>query len=70
MSVSSTLSSVFRSHTAFQVEILALRHQIVVLRPSAKKTAEVKVDRVFWAWLSSVWPDWRSALVLTDAFER
>jgi hypothetical protein len=45
-----TLSSVFRSRTALQVEILALRHQIGVLRRSANKRPKLtEVDRVFWA---------------------
>jgi putative transposase len=53
----------FFSH--FQVEILALRHQIGVLRRSAKQRPKLTVvDRVFWAWLSGVWADWRSALVI------
>jgi hypothetical protein len=48
-----TLSSVFRSRTALQVEILALRHQIGVFRRSAKNRPKLTVvDRVFWAWLS------------------
>ena len=60
-----TLSSVLRSRTALQVEILALRYQIGVLRRSAKPRPKLTmVDRVFWAWLSGVWADWRSALVI------
>jgi len=60
-----TLSSVFRSRSALQVEILALRHQIGVLRRSAKKRPKLTVgDHVFWAWLSGVWADWRSTLVI------
>ncbi len=44
-----TLSSVLRSRTALQVEILALRHQIGVLQRSAKKRPKLTVvDRVFW----------------------
>jgi putative transposase len=59
------LFSVFRSRTALQVEILALRHQIGVFRRSAKKRPQLTVaDRVFWAWLSGVWADWRSALIV------
>jgi putative transposase len=43
---------------------LALRHQIGVLRRSAKKRPKLTVaDWVFWAWLSGAWTDWRSALV-------
>jgi len=44
---------------------VALRHQIGVLRRSAKKRPKLTVaDRVFWAWLSRAWADWRSALVI------
>jgi transposase InsO family protein len=61
----STLFSVCRSQAALQVEIVALRHQIGVLRRSAKKRPKLTVaDRVFWAWLSGAWADWRSALII------
>jgi hypothetical protein len=50
-----TLLSGFRSRVVLQVEILALRHQIGVLRRSAKKRPRLTVaDRVFWVWLSRV----------------
>jgi putative transposase len=39
--------------------------QIGVLRRSAKKRLKLTMaDRVFWAWLSGAWADWRSALVI------
>ena len=61
----STMFSVFRSCAALRIENLALRHQIGVLRRSAKKRPKLTVaDRVFWAWLSGAWADWRSALVI------
>ncbi len=61
----STVFSVFRSRAALQVENVALRHQIGVLRRSAKKRLKLTMaDRVFWAWLSGAWADWRSALVI------
>src|ERR1022692_3669180 len=61
----STMFSVFRSRAGLQVENLALRHQIGVLRRSAKKRPRLTVaDRVFWAWLSKAWADWKSALVI------
>ena len=61
----STVLSVFRSRAALQVENVALRHQIGVLRRSAKKRLKLTMaDRVFWAWLSGAWADWRSALVI------
>jgi hypothetical protein len=60
-----TLSSVFPSRAALQVEILAPRHQIGVLRHSGKKRAKLTVmDRVFWAWLSEIWADWQSSLLI------
>src|ERR1700756_4686358 len=60
-----SLLSVFRSRAALQVEILALRHQIGVLRRSAKKRPKLTVaDRLFWACLSGAWADWQSALVI------
>ena len=61
----STMFSLCRSQAALQVEIVALRHQIGVLRRSAKKRPKLTVaDRVFWAWLSRAWADWRSALII------
>ena len=54
----------FRSRAALQLEIIALRHQISVLRRSGKRPNLTDADRVFWAWLSEVWSNWRSALVI------
>ena len=59
------LFSVFRTHAALQVEILALRHQIGVLQRSARKRQKLSAaDRFFWAGLSGVWREWRTALVI------
>jgi hypothetical protein len=42
-----------------------LRHQIGVLRRSAKKRPKLTVvDRVFWACLSRAWANWRAALII------
>jgi hypothetical protein len=61
----STMFSFFPSQAALQVENLALRHQIGVLRRSAKKRPKLTVaDRFFGAWLSGAWADWRSALII------
>ena len=58
-----TLSSTVRSRAALELENLALRHQIGVLRRSARKRPKLTpVDRLVWAWLSHIWSDWRSAL--------
>jgi hypothetical protein len=60
-----TASAVVKTRAALQIENIALRHQIGVLQRSAKKRVLVNSsDRLLWVWLSRVWPDWRSALVI------
>ena len=52
----------FRSQADLQAEILALRHQIVVLQRQTPKPKLKPADRRFWVGLSQFWPRWRSAL--------
>jgi hypothetical protein len=54
----------FRSRAALQLEIVALRHQLGVLHRSVKRPRLTAADRIFWAWLSQIWSDWRTALVI------
>jgi putative transposase len=54
----------FKSRTALQVENLALRHQLAVLRSSVKRPKVTSADRLLWAWLCEAWSDWRSCLVI------
>jgi transposase InsO family protein len=61
------LSGWFRSRAALQLEILALRHQIGVLQRSVKRPKLTSADRLLWAWLCSVWPNWRSAVHIMKA---
>src|SRR5262245_9965875 len=56
----------FRSRTALQLEVLALRHQLGVLQRSVKRPRLTTADRLFWIWLSRIWPAWRSALVIVQ----
>src|SRR5262245_29983064 len=57
-------TTTFKSRTAIQVENLALRHQHAVLRRSVKRPKLTAADRLLWAWLSEVWADWRSSLLI------
>jgi transposase InsO family protein len=50
------------SRAALIAENLALRHQLSILQRSAKRPQLRPLDRLFWVWLSRLWPDWRSAL--------
>jgi len=53
---------IFRDKTDLVLENLALRHQLSVLK--RKKKPKLKsLDRIFWAWLSRIWPSWKSPLV-------
>src|SRR5438477_9545725 len=54
----------FKSRAALQLENLALRHQLGVLRRSVKRPKLTSADRLLWTWLCAVWSDWRSALVI------
>ena len=54
----------FSNRAALVAENLALRHQLAMLRRSVRRPRLRNRDRVFWAWLSKLWPDWRSALVI------
>ncbi len=59
------LRSLLRSRIDLQLEILALRHQIGVLQRSVKKRPKLtSVDRLLWAYLSRIWRDWRSTVVV------
>src|SRR5208283_3643847 len=60
-----TLSSIFRSRAALELENLALRHQIGVLQRSARKRPKLTSrDRLLWIFLSHLWRDWRSTLAI------
>src|SRR5207249_7485992 len=61
-----SLRDCFRARAFLQAEILALRHQLLVLQRSNRghKLRLGWADRVLWVWLSRLWNDWRSALLL------
>src|ERR1700730_5132626 len=61
--VLSTLCSMFRSRAALELENIALRHQIAVLKRSAWKRPKLTAaDRLFLVFVARVGCDWRSAL--------
>ena len=60
-----TIRSCFQTRAALQLEILALRHQINVLRRLQRGRIRLtEVDRLLWAWLLNLWSGWRSALII------
>jgi len=67
-SVLGVLASIFKTSTQLQLENLALRQQLTVLRRSAPKRLKLTpADRMFWVWLRRVWADWKSALMMVKA---
>ena len=56
----------FRTRAALQAEILALRHQLLVLQRSnsGHRLRLCATDRLLWVWLPRLWTDWRSALLI------
>ena len=55
-----------KSRRNLLLEILALRHQLLVLSRSSKRPRLTPLDRVLWAWLSQAWGGWKSRLCLVQ----
>ena len=53
----SSLRSCLSTRAALQAEILALRHQVLVLQRATRgrRLRFKAADRVFWVWLSRLW---------------
>jgi putative transposase len=65
LSLLQSLSCWMRSRAALQFEIVALRHQLLVLqRTRPPRLPLAAADRLLWVWLSRMWSQWRSALVI------
>ena len=60
------LRSMFVPRVHLAVENLALRQQLAVCRQSIKRPKLRPRDRVFWVWLSRLWPNWQSALAIVQ----
>ena len=66
LSLFSSARQAFQTRTALQAEILALRHQLLVLQRSCRgnRLPLSRADRFLWVWLARFWSGWRSALVI------
>ena len=55
-----------QSQAVMRAEIIALRHQLIVLQRTQKTNRLVlgRADRCLWVWLSRLWSRWRSALII------
>ena len=61
----SLLSFRFRSRAGLELELVALRHQVAVLRRQRKGRVRLfSTDRLLWVWLYRIWPQALNAMVL------
>jgi len=60
------LRGVLRNRTELAAENLALRQQLAILQQKSKTPRLRRRDRIFWALLSRIWADWRSALLIVQ----
>ncbi len=58
------LRLIFRSKQDIVLENLALRQQLAVQQRSIKRPKIKNTDRIFCVWLSRIWSDWRSSLII------
>jgi putative transposase len=56
----------FRPRRALQLEIVALRHQRAVYKQTVHRPRLHPTDRLFWMWLSRLWPGWHDALMFVQ----
>ena len=56
--------SFFRRQHDLALEVLALRHQLMVLKRQTRKPRIRRCDRCFWLLLMKVWPNWRNPLMI------
>jgi transposase InsO family protein len=58
------LATLFTSRRKLVLENMALRQQLVIQQRSIKRPKINKSDRLFWIWLSKIWDNWKSALII------
>ena len=56
--------SFFRPRHDLALEVLALRHQLMVLQRQAPRPKLHPSDRYLWLLLMKVWPNWRTPLMI------
>ena len=56
----------FRTRAALQIEILALRHQLLVLHPSRNghRVGLRATERLLLGWLFGLWTGWRFTFIV------
>ncbi|MCZ6858793.1 MAG: hypothetical protein O7I42_00685 [Alphaproteobacteria bacterium] len=55
------------SRATLRLENIALRQQVAVLNRERPRPRLHPLDRVFWVFLSRLWPHWKDALVIVKS---
>src|SRR6266568_9122468 len=58
--------SFLRPQHDLALEVLALRHQLMVLKRQTSRPMLGRSDRYLWMFLMRVWPNWRTALLIVQ----
>jgi putative transposase len=66
VSILLALQDACRSRAVLQIEVLALRHQLQVLKRTAGRPQLTRADRLLWIGLARVWRGWRDAIVIVN----
>jgi len=54
----------FVSRSDLILENPALRQQLTIQQRTIKRPKLKNKDRIFWSWISQIWPDWQSNLII------
>ncbi len=60
------LRALLRDCAELAAENLTIRQQLAVLERTMKRPWLCNRDRIFWTWLSRLWSNWRSVLVIVQ----
>jgi putative transposase len=60
------VTGLFRSRASLCLEHVALRHQLAVYQQTVHRPRLHATDRLFWAWLSRLWPGWSNVLAFVQ----
>jgi hypothetical protein len=67
----SLLTFRFRGRASLELELIALRHQVTVLRRQSPSRPKLfRADRLLWVWLYRIWPQALHIMVLVKLATR
>jgi hypothetical protein len=66
VALAAAVASLLRSRTSLHLAVLALRHQLAVLKDGGRRPRLTPADRLLWVWLSRAWSGRQDALVFVE----